>query len=46
VADPEIYTGVGCVIVGGREPLAELVGVCPRLEDAVDRSGVGAGDYE
>ena len=46
VADTKIDIGLGGVVVGGGEPLAELVGVGPRLEDAFDRCGIGAGDYE
>jgi len=46
VADTEVDAGLGGVVVGGGEPLAELVGVGPRLENAFDRCGVGAGDYE
>jgi hypothetical protein len=46
VADAEIDAGFGGVVVGGGEPLAELVGVGPRLEDAFDGGWVSAGDYE
>jgi hypothetical protein len=46
VADAEVDGGLGCVVVGGGEPLAELVGVGPRLEDAFGWSWIGAGDYE
>ncbi len=46
VADTEVDVRLGGVVVGGGEPLAELVGVGPRLEDAFDRCVVGAGDYE
>jgi hypothetical protein len=44
VSDLEVDAGLGRVVVGGSEPLAELVGVGPRFEDAFDRCGVGAGD--
>ena len=46
VADAEVYVGFGGVVVGGGEPLAKLVGVGPGFEDAVDRGGIGARDYE
>ena len=46
VANAEIDAGLGGVVVGGGEPLAQLVGVSPRFEDAFDRCGIGAGDYE
>ena len=36
VADAEVDVGLGGVVVGGGEPLAELVGVGPRFEDAFD----------
>jgi hypothetical protein len=44
VADLEVDAGPGGVVVGGSEPLTELVGISPRLEDAFDRCGVGARD--
>ncbi len=44
VADLEVDAGLGGVVVGGSEPLTELVGVGPRFEDAFDRCGVGARD--
>jgi hypothetical protein len=46
VVDAEIDAGFGGVVVGGGEPLAELVGVGPCLKDASGRCGIGAGDYE
>ena len=46
VADAEVDGGLGGVVVGGGEPLAELVGVGPRLEDAFYWGWIGAGDYE
>src|SRR5580700_4688575 len=42
--DAQIDVGDGGVLVGGTEPLAELAGVGPCREDAVDGGRVGVGD--
>jgi hypothetical protein len=46
VIDAKVDSGLGGAVVGGSKPLAELIGIGPRLEDAFDRCGIGAGDYE